>query len=100
MMRVSFMRTSKEYLSSLFSTAQVDSKYYWMQENILVDDHRRACITDFGMSTVRNDTPLNVTATIFGGGTPRYVSPELQGEEDHPSFQSDAWAFGMVCYEV
>ena len=93
-----------------------------MKANILVDRDRRACIADFGLSTITgvgthaaarasqaslisNDTLMSFT----GGGTRRWMSPELldperfgmpESEDNRPTRQSDCYALGMVIYEV
>ena len=90
--------------------------------NILVNKERRACIADFGLSTITgvtkyaaagasqaslisNDTLMSFT----GGGTRRWMSPELldperfampESEDNRPTMQSDCYALGMVIYEV
>jgi len=90
--------------------------------NILVNKERRACIADFGLSTITgiatraaagvsraslisNDTLMSFT----GGGTRRWMSPELldperfgmpESEGNRPTRQSDCYALGMVIYEV
>jgi len=93
-----------------------------MKANILVNKDRRACIADFGLSTITgvathataaasqaslisNDTLMSFT----GGGTRRWMSPELldperfgmpESESNRPTRQSDCYALGMVIYEV
>jgi len=88
----------------------------------LVNEERRACIADFGLSTITgitiraaagasraslisNDTLMSFT----GGGTRRRMSPELldperfgipESEDNWPTKQSDCYALGMVIYEV
>ncbi|KAF9644629.1 kinase-like protein, partial [Thelephora ganbajun] len=90
--------------------------------NILINKDRRACIADFGLTTVTGA----VTRVISGssqaslisheslmsfttGGTYRWMSPELldperfgllQSEDNRPTKQSDCYALGMVIYEV
>jgi serine/threonine protein kinase len=90
--------------------------------NILINRDRRACLADFGLSTITgvatratagasrtslisNETLMSFTA----GGTRRWMSPELldpemfgipQSEGDRPTRQSDCYALGMVIYEV
>ena len=92
------------------------------QANILINGDRRACIADFGLSTITgiathaaagasqeslflNDTLMSFT----GGGTRRWMSPELlhperfgipESEDNRPTRQSDCYALGMVIYEV
>jgi len=93
-----------------------------MKANILIDDARRARVADFGLSTVTgvatraaagpprsslisDDTLMSFT----GGGTHRWMSPELlhperfgmlESENNRPTRQSDCYALGMVIYEV
>ena len=93
-----------------------------MKANVLINKDRRACLADFGLSTITgvathatagasrtsllsNDTLMSFTA----GGTRRWMSPELlnpemfgipQSEGDRPTSQSDCYALGMVIYEV
>jgi len=90
------------------------------QANILINKDRRACLADFGLSTitgvatyasasqaslVSNDSLVSFT----GGGTRRWMSPELldperfgipESEGNRPTRQSDCYALGMVIYEV
>jgi len=90
--------------------------------NILVNKDRRACIADFGLSTITG-VPTHTVAGVSqaslisddtlmsftGGGTRRWMSPELLDPErfgmpelegDRPTRQSDCYALGMVIYEV
>jgi len=90
--------------------------------NILVNKDRRACIADFGLSTITGVT-THATAgasqaslisqdslmSFTGGGTRRWMSPELldperfgmpESEGNRPTRQSDCYALGMVIYEV
>ena len=93
-----------------------------MKANILINKDRRACIADFGLTTITgvashagseaswtslisNDTLVSFTA----GGTQRWMSPELldperfgmpESEGNRPTRQSDCYALGMVIYEV
>ncbi|KAF9642387.1 kinase-like protein [Thelephora ganbajun] len=90
--------------------------------NILINKDRRACIADFGLTTITgvvthvaarssqaslisNESPM----LFAGGGTYRWMSPELldperfgilQSEDNKPTKQSDCYALGMVIYEV
>jgi len=90
--------------------------------NILINKHRRACIADFGLSTITG-VPTHAPAgasqaslisqdslmSFTGGGTRRWMSPELldperfgmpESEGNRPTRQSDSYALGMVIYEV
>ncbi|KAF9441661.1 kinase-like protein [Macrolepiota fuliginosa MF-IS2] len=69
--------------------------------NILVNNSGRACIADFGLSTIWSDKTLGFTVTTGTrvGHTDRWSAPKLL-DEDRPSRASDIWAFGCVCYEV
>lgn len=74
-----------------------------MQINALVDRSGRACLADFGLSSVSAAkipgwTTL-LTSMANSGGTLRWQAPELL--EDQPStFASDIYAWSCVCYEV
>ena len=93
----------------------------------MVNQDRRACIADFGLSTVtgvrvRRSAVIDSDTASFSsflsddtlmsftsGGTVRWMSPELldperfgvpESEGDRPTTQSDCYALGMVIYEV
>ncbi|KAJ7767198.1 kinase-like domain-containing protein [Mycena metata] len=72
--------------------------------NILVTSSARACIADFGLSSIINPLTFQFTHTTVergGGGTVRYVAPELfQDEVNHCRSGSDIYAFACVCYEI
>lgn len=72
------------------------------------DTPPRACLADFGLSTLTPSTEggTNGTNTITAGGTPLYMAPELLfptkfGHTNAtPTKAADIYAFGMVIYEV
>ncbi|KAF9646427.1 kinase-like protein, partial [Thelephora ganbajun] len=76
-------------------------------DNILITNGTpaRACLADFGLSTLTPSAPGGTT-TITAGGTPRYMAPELLNPEkfgktnSRPTKPADIYALGMVIYEV
>ncbi|KAF8157141.1 kinase-like domain-containing protein [Crassisporium funariophilum] len=74
--------------------------------NILVTNSGRACISDFGLSTIL-DTAILHTMTSQSinsyGGTIRWQAPELFDpltEDPRPTTASDIYAYACVCYEI
>ena len=59
--------------------------------NILVDARMRAKVADFGLSQKRN---------IGAAGTPFWLAPEVLRGETGNTTASDAYAFGIVIYEI
>ena len=89
------------------------------QANILINQSFRACLADFGLSTIASIdyhgaanaslTSMASTASLMSftpGGTTRWMSPELLDPDrfgitdSRPTKQSDCYALGMVIYEV
>ncbi|KAJ6530685.1 kinase-like domain-containing protein [Mycena capillaripes] len=72
--------------------------------NILVAPSGRACIADFGLSTIANAVTVGFTHSTAKAqaGTARYQAPELFQEEDPARihYGSDVYAFACVCYEI
>ncbi|KAF9643193.1 kinase-like protein [Thelephora ganbajun] len=87
--------------------------------NILINQGLRACLADFGLSTIvgvercaaANASLISVASkeslmSFTAGGTVRWMSPELLDPDRfgitgcRPTKQSDCYAFGMVVYEV
>ncbi|KAJ7709206.1 kinase-like domain-containing protein [Mycena olivaceomarginata] len=70
--------------------------------NILVTPSRRACIADFGLSSIINAMTLRLTTSSAParGGTARYQAPELFEAKAIKTFETDIYAFGCVCYEI
>jgi eukaryotic-like serine/threonine-protein kinase len=66
-------------------------------QNVLVDDHGRAKVTDFGIARTGTATGHTETGTILGTGS--YISPEqARGERAGPA--SDVYALGAVLHEL
>lgn len=65
--------------------------------NIIIDEHGRAKILDFGLATFREAVRLSLDGSTLG--TLAYCSPEqaLGAETD---FRSDLFSFGVVLYEM
>jgi len=97
------------------------------QANILIKEDLRACLADFGLSTIvyaapraptdpslplltpETSTDSNSKTSLppyTSGGTRRWMSPEVLVpemfgmEESRPSKQSDCYSFAMTVYEV
>ncbi|KAJ6516327.1 kinase-like domain-containing protein [Mycena sanguinolenta] len=70
--------------------------------NILVAPSGRACIADFGLSTIVDELSLKMTFSSRSGhaGTARYQAPELLESESPNHYGSDVYAFGCVSYEI
>ena len=93
-----------------------------IKANILIGNDRRARVADFGLSTITGVKTLvtpgasrtslisgDTLMSFTGGGTRRWMSPELlyperfgmpESENNRPTRQSDCYALGMVIYEV
>ena len=49
-----------------------------IKANILIDEAKHACLTDFGLLTLMSNTTSLIPSTSFArGGTCRWMSPEL-----------------------
>ena len=80
----------------------------YIKANILVDRAARACVADFGLLTIISDptSGLSTNVSTEGGGTARWMSPELINpqrfglENSLPTKPSDCYALGMVIYET
>ena len=84
------------------------------QGNILINSRGRACLADFGLSTMthagKTTRPFFASTeslvSFTPGGTVRWTSPELLDpinsgdKEGRPTKSSDCYALGMVVYEV
>ncbi|KAF5357130.1 hypothetical protein D9756_006790 [Leucocoprinus leucothites] len=71
--------------------------------NVLVDEFGRACLTDFGLSSIRSDDNIaqSIATSTAQGTTPHWAAPELvESDSARSSKASDMWAFGCVCYEI
>lgn len=76
--------------------------------NVLINDKHRACLSDFGLSSITHDarTASLITSSTALHGSIRWMAPELLHPEHagrdngKPSAESDIYAFAMVMLEV
>jgi 5'-AMP-activated protein kinase catalytic alpha subunit len=65
-------------------------------ENMLLDDHSRLKIVDFGLSNMYKEGEYLLTAC----GSPCYASPEMiRGEQYDPEL-TDVWSLGVVLFSM
>ncbi|KAG6905439.1 hypothetical protein DXG01_002699 [Tephrocybe rancida] len=82
---------------------QVAFLTFELQVNILISDSHRACLADFGLSSVSESQAIRLTSfsSAVTGGTMRWKAPELlDGSESASNTQTDVYAFACVCYEI
>ncbi|KAG5635033.1 hypothetical protein H0H81_012644 [Sphagnurus paluster] len=91
---------------AFFSIISPDSQAL-QQPNILVNDAGRACLADFGISSVVDEKILAWTShssALSKGGSVRWQAPELFDLETDKfvpnTTESDVYAWACVCYEI
>ena len=79
----------------------------FVKANTLIDQDGHARLADFGFLTIISDSMCLRTSSSFkGGGTTRWMAPELIDpdrfgfKDSRPSKESDCCALGMVIFEV
>jgi len=66
-------------------------------QNILIDEHGNAKITDFGIAVALSEHTMTQTNTILG--SVHYLSPE-QARGSMATKQSDIYSLGIILYEM
>ena len=65
-------------------------------DNILVDEHNRCKICDFGVSReIDPNETINEQC-----GTPAYLAPEIIKDEGYKGFKADIWSLGVLLYSL
>ncbi|KAJ7586517.1 kinase-like protein [Mycena floridula] len=68
--------------------------------NVLVTPSLRACIMDFGLSTISASQMITSSASSNNAGTVAWQAPEILEHHDRNNQKSDMYSFACVCYEV
>ncbi|QRV97549.1 kinase domain protein [Ceratobasidium sp. AG-Ba] len=68
-------------------------------DNVLYSEDGRIKLTDFGLAIVESQTWI-LSQTDPGGGTLRWMAPELITEEGRRSKEADIYAMGMTMLEI
>lgn len=67
--------------------------------NLLLDDHGKLWVTDFGLARCRDDQGLTQSGDVLG--TMRYMSPEqAQGRLSLIDHRTDIYSLGLTLYEL
>jgi serine/threonine protein kinase len=71
-------------------------------ENILIDQHGRVKIADFGLAMLLDREPADVTLTGANQvmGTPHYMAPEQMRGSHTIDHRADIYSLGVVFYEL
>ncbi|QRW06105.1 Tyrosine kinase specific for activated [Ceratobasidium sp. AG-Ba] len=68
-------------------------------DNLVMDKDGILKLTDFGLA-IMNEAVLQFSHTDPGGGTNRWMAPELYGEDPQRSREADVYAMGMTMLEI
>ena len=67
--------------------------------NLLIDEHQRLWVADFGLARIRSDTELTASGDVLG--TLRYLSPEqARGQRGAVDGRTDVYGLGATLYEL
>ncbi|KAJ7586416.1 kinase-like domain-containing protein, partial [Mycena floridula] len=68
--------------------------------NVLVTPSLRACIMDFGLSTIAASQMATSSASSNNAGTAAWQAPEIFENQGRNTQKSDMYSFACVCYEI
>jgi serine/threonine protein kinase len=57
-------------------------------------------VLDFGIAKVFSEKNAKVTSSMFGLGTPHYMSPEQVRRSSNVDQRADIWSLGVILYEL
>ncbi len=67
--------------------------------NLLLDQHQRLHLTDFGLARLTDEPQLTISGEIMG--TPAYLSPEqINAKPDEIDHRTDIYSLGVTLYEL
>ncbi len=69
-------------------------------ENIIVDDHSRVKLVDFGLAKILEGGGPELTATRHALGTPHYMAPEQLEQPESVDHRADVFSVGVILYEM
>jgi serine/threonine protein kinase len=66
-------------------------------DNVLITSDGHAVLTDFGIASMEDDSPMTRTGTLIG--TPAFIAPErAAGGQAQPA--SDLWSLGVMLFQA
>ncbi|KAH7906222.1 kinase-like domain-containing protein [Hygrophoropsis aurantiaca] len=73
--------------------------------NILITDDHRACVADFGLCLLTQNSAVQITMTSSSNdrGSLFWMAPELFNDDEEcvcKNWSTDVYAYGCVCYEI
>jgi len=68
--------------------------------NILVDTHKNAWLSDFGIAKMNGSVEHDLTCADMVLGTLHYMSPEQRTNTKEVDHRSDIYALGIILYEI
>ncbi|MCD7468390.1 CBL-interacting serine/threonine-protein kinase 4 [Datura stramonium] len=67
-------------------------------QNLLLDQHGRLKVTDFGISALREEQQLSNSFLKTACGTPAFAAPEIVFKEEYDGSKADAFSCGAILF--